>query len=198
MIKKIIIIEGTDNTGKDTLIKNIKNLNKDQKIKEIHCTTPNSTHPIDSAIEQDYKFMQYVDNILNDKYDADILIFNRAWYGEFVYGAIYRGRRRIDVKKIIWRLEEKLKDFDITYIQLLSNNLNLLVKNDDGKSLAKNRIDLMFTERKWFEQIFNQSKVIKKKIIFVNNPNGSFRDKEEILKDAVKLVNSTLDKYINI
>lgn len=56
----------------------------------------------------------------------------------------------------------------------------------------------MFTERKWFEQIFNQSKVVKKKIILVNNPDGSFRDKEEILKDAVKLVNSKVDKYINV
>lgn len=189
---KIIIIEGTDNTGKDTLIKAIRKQFSGFKIKNIHCSTPKHKHPIDAAIEQDAYFLGLVDDILENKNDSDIIIFNRAWYGEYVYGPIYRNRKQKDVKEMILRLEEKLQDFDITYIQLLSNNINLLVKNDDGKSLADNKTHLMFVEYQYFQQIFRASKIKKKKLIYVNDENGNFKSKADILKTAMKTINKKI------
>lgn len=185
---KIIVIEGTDNTGKDTLIKGIKSHCKGLKVKEIHCTGPTEIDPIFAGIEQDYKFMQLVNTITNGKLDCDVLILNRSWYGEFVYGAIYRDRKRNDVKKMIWAIEEKLKDYDMSYIQLLSNSVSLLINNDDGKSLSNNNMGLMLMERKHFEQIIFHSHCKKKKIIWVNEIDGQWKSKDEILEEALKVI----------
>lgn len=186
---KVIIIEGTDNTGKDTLIKGIRKQFSGFKIKNIHCSVPQHKHNLDAAIEQNAYFLNLVDDILSNKYNADIIIFNRAWYGEYVYGPIYRERDPKDVKKLILRLEEKLQDVDVSYIQLLSNNINLLVKNDDGKSLANNKTPLMFVEFKHFQQIFRASKIKKKKLITVNDEKGKFKSKKWILETAMKTIN---------
>ena len=189
---KVIIVEGTDNTGKDTLIKSIKKNYSGLKIKEIHCSTPKHKHDLDAAIEQNALFLELADNIAEHKYNADIVIFNRAWYGEYVYGPIYRNRKHKDVKELILHLEEKLEGIDISYIQLLSNNINLLVKNDDGKSLANNNMNLMFVEHKYFQQIFNASKIKKKKLIIVNDENGNFKSKKWILDTAMKTINKKI------
>lgn len=186
---KIVIIEGTDNTGKDTLIASIKDYFCDLRVKEIHCSTPKHKHYIDAAIEQDAYFLELVDNIIENKYDVDVVIFNRAWYGEYVYGPIYRYRNCEDVKKVILRLEEKLKDFDVSYIQLLSNNVSFLVKNDDGKSLANNNVNLMGVEYEHFRQVFELSTIKKKELIIVNDENGKFKSKKYILDIALNTIN---------
>lgn len=185
---KVIIIEGTDNTGKDTLIKSIKESFDGLKIKEIHCSTPKHKHNLDAAIEQNAYYLELVDNIIENKYDVDVVIFNRSWYGEYIYGPLYRGRKRKDVKELILRLEEKLSGIDVSYIQLLSSDIKFLVKNDDGLSLANNDMNLMFFERKYFKQIFNASKIKKKKLIIVDDGNGNFKKKKWILDNALKTI----------
>ena len=69
---KIIVIEGTDNTGKDTLINNLLDKYKDKKCKVIHCERPIHTDNWGAQIEQDYKFLSLVDDIKNNVYPMPI------------------------------------------------------------------------------------------------------------------------------
>ena len=198
---KIIVIEGTDNTGKDTLINNLLNKYKDKKCKVIHCERPIHTDNRGAQIEQDYKFLSLIDGIKNNKHDCDILIYNRSWYGEFVYGCIYRGRKKLDTIRYIWYLEEQLTKYDITYIQLLSSNIKLLLDNDDNNSLSNKNGALIMQEYNYFKDIFKRSGVIKKKMIMVNDQvTGIFKSKEEILKESIEIINKKItDKtYVKV
>lgn len=195
---KIIVIEGTDNTGKDTLINGLRGHYADKKIKVIHCQGPKETNNFFASVEQDSKFIQYAKDIVNGKYNCDILIFNRSWYGESVYGPIYRGRNINDTLKLNANIEQLLINFDITFIQLMSNNINLLIKNDDNKSLANKQIHLMLEERKLFKKAFSNSKIIKKKIINVNDSDNNFIPKEKILQDAKKIIDKNIPNNIYV
>ena len=55
MDKKLIIIEGTDNTGKDTVIKQLLNRYKDAKV--YHCEKPKSKDAEQAAKEQYNSFL---------------------------------------------------------------------------------------------------------------------------------------------
>ena len=80
---KVIIVEGCDNTGKDSLINGIANYYGQKHVKLFHAGVPKS----------DNIYQYYHDGLLKstldhyfeyDKYDA--LIHNRSMYGEYVYG----------------------------------------------------------------------------------------------------------------
>ena len=71
---KLIIIEGTDNTGKDTLISKI--LEKYPTATVIHCGKPITKKY--SSKEQDELFRIYAENIVEGKYDnTHVIIMNR-------------------------------------------------------------------------------------------------------------------------
>jgi hypothetical protein len=80
----------------------------------------------------------------------------------------------------------------------MSNNINLLIKNDDNKSLANKQIHLMLEERKLFKKAFSSSKIIKKKIINVNDSDNNFIPKEKILQDAKKIIDKNIPNNIYV
>ena len=71
---KIIIIEGPDNTGKNTLIQSIIDNNK--VVKLVHCDKPVSEDPFE---EQCKLFWSHAYNIVQDNRnkDIDVIVFNR-------------------------------------------------------------------------------------------------------------------------
>ena len=193
---KIIIIEGTDRTGKDTLINELKNMSFHTLI--IHCGKPVGETLEEQNKNQDILFNDYLNKLYGDKYfDAcDLIIFNRAWYGEYVYGTIYRKRNKEDVLKMIDGIEQDLKLFNnakcytklegVYYIQLINDSTKLALSNDDGNSISIDENNIL-RETSLFYEIFNKSQ-IKKKLIVVN-AGDEFRDKNEILKEALDFVN---------
>lgn len=190
MKRKIIIIEGQDNTGKDTLINKLKSLLKDVDI--IHCEKPESTNNKDAALEQDSLFFDIISVILKSSNEHNILL-NRAWYGEYVYGCIYRGRSDDDVKQLIYIIENIIKehkelhdDFDIYYINMYCDSENLLYNNDDGKSLSDAKIELLKEEARRFKEIFDYSSLNKKNIKV--NDGDSFRNLEDIHNEVIAFV----------
>jgi len=194
MKRKIIIIEGQDNTGKDTLINKLKSLSSSVNI--FHCEKPKSLNNKDAAIEQDKLFLQLSNDIL--KYQYDITILNRAWYGEYVYGCMYRGRTDEEVKKIIYIIEKNINeykslydDFDIYYINLYCDSENLLYNNDDGKSLSNAKIELLKEEARRFNEIFNYSSLNKKNVKV--NDGDSFRKLEDIHNEVIEFVFGQMD-----
>ncbi len=183
---KLIIIEGTDNTGKDTIISKL--LEKYPTVTLIHCSKPFSKKY--STKEQNQVFETYINNIVNGKYDSThAIIMNRSHIGEYVYGILYRNRTPDEVGNMILRLNEKLndrQDLEIRYVQLLCTSKKLLVKNEDGKSLS-NGVDYMISnETHKFEEIFKYCK-FPKKLIYVNN-GDEFRSRESIFNEVYKFI----------
>ena len=187
---KLIIIEGTDNTGKDTLISRI--LEKYPTATVIHCGKPMTKKY--SSKEQDELFRIYAQNIVEGKYDSThIIIMNRSHIGEYVYGVLYRNRDKIEVQQMINDIDDILyyrKDLEIKYIQLLSSSKELLKNNEDGKSLSNGNIEKINTEASQFKEIFDNINIKEsdKRLIYVNNGDG-FRTREDIFNEAFRFIN---------
>ena len=188
---KVIIIEGPDNTGKNTLIYSI--INNNNNVKLIHCGTPKSKE--DPYTEQKELFKKLA-NIAISEYrtgQTDVIVFNRFYQGEYVYGQIYRNGNPIEIKMFIHNLEDILKanifEEDLYYVQLLSSSPKLLIKNDDGKSLSEADENKILIETHLFEDIFEASKIWKKTRIYIN-VGDNFRDRKDILDEFNNFINS--------
>ena len=189
---KVLIIEGPDNCGKDTLIKNISS--KFNIVKIIHCEKPKATTPELALLEQSIQFNSYANVIIKDyKIKAeDIAIFNRYHYGEYIYGQIYRGENSRNILNMIRSIDNNLKrnikPNDICYIQLMSDSEEFLFRNDDGLSLSGNKKELIKQECKLFREIFNYSNIANKHLVYVNKDN-EFRDQTEITNEVLTFLN---------
>lgn len=185
MNKKLIIIEGTDNVGKDTVIAQLLDRYKDAKV--YHCEKPKSKDDIEAAKEQHNSFLKLAKE--NVSSDDTTIIHNRSWYGEYVYGVKYRNNDKDKVKKSILEYERTILDNidDTCLIMLLSNNSNFLVKNDDGLSISKAKKEFIEDETNRFKEIFQFSTIPNKHIIYVND-DENWRDKEEIINEIFHII----------
>lgn len=185
---KVIIIEGPDNCGKDTLINKLNSHFKSTKV--IHAGIPLS----------DNLFSFYYEGLIHETlegyYDHSLnaVIHNRSIYGEYVYGPKYRNESKEEVTQLIHKLEiGQLKTFifskDLYLILLTSSDSDLLVNNDDGLSISSKKYDIE-DEIDAFNDVFELSTIANKKRIFVNN-GCCFRDKNDIYKDVIEFIEST-------
>ena len=71
-------------------------------------------------------------------------------------------------------------------MQLINDSIKLAISNDDGDSISIDENNIL-KETSLFYEIFDKSQ-IKKKMIVVNN-GDEFRDKNEILKEALDFIN---------
>lgn len=187
---KIVIIEGPDNSGKNTLINWI--LDNFNEVKVVHCDKPKSKE--DPFTEQKTTFLKLANEAIVDylKDDVDVLIFNRFYQGEYVYGQLYRNGDRGEILKMIHNIESYLKnnidDKDIFYVQLDCESAQLLHNNDDGKSLSKNDYSLICKEIVLFRHVYDRSTLLNKKKIFINDPQNArhFNDRKKILQEFVE------------
>lgn len=179
---KLIIVEGPDNCGKDSLINRISE--NFLTITKIHYTKP------DNKYIQNTIFRGYAYAIVNKVYDTDAIILNRSHYGEFVYGCMYRGISDKDALDIINEIDDIYikNNIDVYYIQLMSTSEKLLLKNEDNKSLSKGNINAIGGEVRRFNTIFDHS-LLNKKMIYVND-GDKFRSREDIYNEAWEFINS--------
>ena len=70
---KIVIIEGTDNVGKDTVIMQL--LSKFPVTKVMHCEKPKASTPKEQASEQLVSFMKLAQETIADSTSLDEIIF---------------------------------------------------------------------------------------------------------------------------
>ena len=189
---KIIIIEGVDNTGKNTLIQSVIDNNKIVKL--VHCDKPELEPGDDPFEEQCRLFYIHAYNAVQDKIrkDIDVIVFNRYYQGEYVYGQIYRNGDPNKIKQMVSIVEDYLlKNFDyddIYYVQLSSTSVNLLKKNDDGKSLSNANMYMMQRELNLFDEIYDYS-ILKKHKILIND-GDNFRTREDILIEFNDFINT--------
>lgn len=183
---KLLIIEGTDRTGKDTLIKDL--MAKYPNSEMVHWGYPIGDTNDEKTEYQKmsfgylmrwFKFKKTMGNL-------DLLIWNRSHIGEYVYGTIYR-----DSYPQLWipELEEEfLKDDENVYLVLLQADAEFIVSQDDGKSYS-DRLEDKQLEITKFEEAFNNSIILNKTKIKVNNGTEyNLSDKiTEIVKRAADL-----------
>ena len=183
----LIIIEGADNIGKNTIINEL--ITYFDVVTIIHCTGPKSK--IMTNKSQDLLFYQYANNIAKRKYDkSDVIIMNRSYYGEYVYGQLYRHRNVNDLFTLINNIDNILlsrQDLVIKYIQLYSDSIELRKKNEDNKSLANLDDNLMEKENALFNKVFSFS--LLDKIQIKVNDGDNFKPKEEILNNIINFLN---------
>lgn len=185
---KVIIVEGPDCVGKDTLISNLSN-HYNNAVKVIHAGIP------DNKNLHEYYYKGLIHDTLDAYYahNYDAVIHNRSMYGEYVYGPKYRDEDRKEVAKLISDLElGQLKTFilskELIFILLNSDNSDLLVKSSDGLSISNKKTDIE-DEMAAFDEVFDLSSIKNKKKIYVNN-GDSFRSKESIVKEAIDFIDS--------
>ena len=197
---KIIIIEGPDNTGKNTLINDI--LEHNEVVKVIHCGKPNLNGNV--LMNQYVSFKNLADIAINDfNYSIetykteDIIVFNRYHIGEYVYGQIYRNENPNQILEVIKMIEDRILENipqdNIYYIQLLSTSSELLQRNDDGKSFSDAKLELIEREQQLFKEAFEKSKFRNKHIIYVNKENtNEFKDRQTIINEFNEFTKSDL------
>jgi thymidylate kinase len=183
---KLLIIEGTDRTGKDTLIKSL--MAKYPNSEMVHWGYPVGDTNDEKTEYQKmsfgylmrwFKFKKIMGNL-------DLLIWNRSHIGEYVYGTIYR-----DSYPQLWipELEDEfLKDDKDVYLVLLQADAEFIVSQEDGKSYS-DRLEDKQLEIAKFEEAFNNSIILNKTKIKVNNGNEYNLSDEitEIVKRAADL-----------
>lgn len=204
---KLVIIEGLDNTGKTTVIHEL--MQRYNNVYYIHATKPDITDPVLCALHQQKAFSEMVSNILAiycNIPSTDLIILDRSWVGEYVYGCMYRGNGDTFVENMIADCYNSIANanrlsnapigsLDCTTILYTVRTPEFCLKNEDNQSLSARDTKKILIERDRFAKIMS-SPVIrgKKKVITVEDKNGEFFSKEHILNLTINAIENEDDK----
>ena len=188
---KLIIIEGIDRVGKDTLIKGLFDTITENKQNIIyrHFKSPLGDTDEDKIFYQKESFKREFDFYLSIKHNGylnkdNVFVWNRSHIGEYVYGKMYRNYN----PDWIYDLEQLyMVDYNIEiYLILLKADAQFACDNDDGNSFTK-ELDKKQMEIDLFEEAFRKS-LIKNKITIKVNEGNEFKHHKEIFRDIKKFV----------
>lgn len=187
---KLIIIEGTDRCGKDTLIESLSR--EYNHVINRHWSFPKGeTNDEKTAFQKDFfnwEFRLYdlLQTASNEVDKNSVIIWNRSHIGELVYGSIYR-----DSKPETWVMDlEKKYCFDLAdniYLVYLYADAEFVVKEDDGHSYSAKLEDKQH-ELFAFNDACNKSS-IRKKLFLKVNENGEYRSQQDILNTVFNFIN---------
>ncbi len=197
-----LIFEGADNLGKSTIINKIVNSFKDSKdITLIHCTGPHPSEGEDPFTYQERTFKEKViklNTLLGtetalETSSKNIAILDRSWYGEYVYGQIYRNG---DPEKIIEMINLcNMMMYSPCVVIYLTASPSFILEHDDNKSLSSNlddKLDKISTELKMFKECFD--KVNYENFIEVNveGDDMKYRNIDSIYKEIYNKIKKFL------
>lgn len=185
---KLLLIEGPDRCGKNTLIKNL--VTQAENVVVRHFGSAKGNTDLEKRNFQ-YQFFKKEFALAalrsqfempdKERYPRDIWIWNRAHLGEFVYGKMYRETHPEE-----WVMQmEPLFGMDLdpsVHLLLLTAPPEFLCKRDDGLSFT-NDIEKKRDEILAFRNAYDQSKIINKMILDVTD--GKDYLKEEIILQKV-------------
>ena len=184
---KLIIIEGTDRTGKDTLVNRL--IEDNRNVVKRHWGFPKGNTNDERTRHQKKSFNEefHLYELLNIHGPDDmIMIWNRAHLGEFVYGTIYRDSKP---ETWVWKLEED-HEFDMrseVYLILLYADPEFVAAKDDGKSYS-DKIEDKTKEINAFLNAFENTKINKKIKIKVNEDRDSYKAHDTIYEEVKKFI----------
>lgn len=195
-MSKFIIIEGTDNTGKDTqqnlIIEKINNL----VFQKLHYSSLPFKEDKEKHISYSQKLYDDMFKLMLKCKDENInLIFNRSHLGETVYSPLYRqysGDYVFDIEKLyVNQLRKEL------YLITLSNDPHTILKRDDGLSFYGNEEEVK-AEIDGFNRAHRLSKIKNK--LLLNIGTMSAEEVSNIIIDFLNHENTITgdSKQLNI
>ena len=170
----VIIIEGPDRVGKDTLIKSLKNRFYRENCIELHYS---GVKPYDGGMsvkDVSVEINKNMFKILNTDFN---FIVNRSHIGEMVYSPKYRGYSG----DYVLELEKSLKRSDV-FLILLSDDPVTLATRDDGNNIS-NLVSDISDEIDAFRIALGKSSIKNKIEIKCNSKTPT-----EIAKEAIKFI----------
>jgi len=193
-MKKVFGIEGLDRLGKSTLIDGILNrlgfhqvihFAKPQKLDVYVKAASRVPASVTEAYAPAYLYQQAsFYNSMKLATSGAHVIFDRWHIGEVVYSPMYRKYSGDYVYNL--ELQAGLDTYNKVRLILLTENFETAKHFiDDGQSLGP--IEKRAEEQERFLEAFNRSNIPDKRIICVTNPTtGGFRDKDDILEEALQ------------
>jgi len=170
---KLLIVEGTDRVGKDSLIKDIEN-NLNTAVYKSHWGYPTGNTDEEKAAWQKESFVHEMEiwNTIKSQVGSNqnpdtTVIWNRSHLGEYVYGNLYR---KSYPDTWVPQLEETYLADDNVYLILLYADAEFITKHDDGNSYS-NKLEHKKQETEMFLKAFQESKIGNKLLIKVNEGN---------------------------
>jgi hypothetical protein len=180
---KLIILEGQDNLGKTTVIREICKDYKSFIVRKF------SNPPKELNLFEKEKFQQstfldefrfYTNCCKNGLFDQEntVMIWDRSHIGEQVYGPIYR---KSDPSKWLNDLE-KIFDLEKIYLILLEGDHEFVMKNEDGHSLVMSE-----DQYKEFLVGFNGDKKLKSYFYAIDSYDIEYHKKLKIIESLLFL-----------
>lgn len=162
----VIIIEGQDRTGKDTLIKKLVKTYFDKSPFIIHCigTDKKDSEGLKASKKYYYDLFNLIESSNNN------FILNRSHIGEYIYSPIYRGYSG----DYIFELEKTLSNKKNYFLIGLIDSSAEALKREDSESLSKGSQDLFFKEQNLFTNAILKSRLPNSKKILLD-----IKDKNE-------------------
>lgn len=193
---KLIIIEGTDRTGKSTLIKELCEHYNYDNVTIRHFGKPIKSSSKDNTIKYQlskfYNEVNIVKLLQEEKnpYFENIVIWNRSHIGEYVYGQKFRSYTQEESNDIINNINSYLFNnihMDDIKLIYLYGDAEFLLKNEDGESFSKNSDDKLH-EMSLFDDIINKSKINNIIKLKVNN-DMEYKKRSDILDKVLNFIN---------
>ena len=181
-----ILCEGPDNTGKSTLINNIKQHFNQYTLHALHYSNVKQNTP--ELVQQYSKkmytemFQQMINVTLSDKSG---IICDRSHLGEMVYGPMYRGYSGEYVLDIEKNFIYFKSFWDNLFLFTLYDSPERLIKRDDALSFTTD-LDKKKVEIQNFLNAHEKSNIKHKKLINIEHHNA-----EQAIQAVVDFIEST-------
>nr|DAN98544.1 MAG TPA: thymidylate kinase [Caudoviricetes sp.] len=186
MTKQLIIVDGPDNTGKDTAIADILTQFPNAVVQRFVGTDKMGVDALK------YQIALYKDFIasLSSPTSPEVIICNRCWVDEMVYGPLYRNEDYVACATMVFDMFDNIPtDISVKYIYLTAP-VNFLVSNDDALSLSNASSDLMSVELQVFDVAFsilnNHDTVKAYKVCVAKGDNTFIDDFHDIILDIAR------------
>lgn len=150
-----ILLDGPDRVGKDTLARKLISHFHDHIFLNLH-----TIHIDGYDREKYYAWYEYIFTLgLHHS-----VILNRTHLSEYVFGRLYR---RYDSSGI-FEVEKIIKGKDDVFLFLLVDDIDNLLKREDGRSIYSNAKEKAL-ELQAFEDGYNKSSIVKKHSINIRD-----------------------------
>lgn len=170
----IIIVEGLDNVGKGTQIAKIQQtMWPDSKFHIMHYSGIKSNKSPEQQKKENNAYYNDMFRILKSLHFKENinLILDRSHLGELVYAPMYRKYSGDHVLELEEKYSTDITFWDEIYlIVMYDNDVNNLIKRDDGLSFTTNK-KKKEKEKNSFIEAFNKSKIKHKLLIDINDKN---------------------------
>lgn len=161
----IVIVEGNDNCGKSTLIKDIrKYILKSPRTTSIHCASPPDGYHSGWSEEHYSEVLGMSRRLCQEGWD---IILDRSHLGEDVYGPVFRQQSA----DYIYDIEKQfLSDIDSRLI-LLTDSPEGIIEREDGYTYSI-KPEMIERVSQRFLEVYNNSSVPHKLHYHITNDGG--------------------------